>query len=372
MSDPREWIAASLLPGMGPVTLARLRQEGISISQLLRAEAPLPPGLHLRRDTLEAIHQYQYEGPLFTRAEQLRQQAAELDIEILGLDHEHYPRLLEEIPDPPPVLWVKGELTALALPQLGIVGSRHASRTGRELARSFAAVLAGSGVVACSGLALGIDAAAHQGCVDQQAATVAVLGTGVDLIYPRRHQRLAEQILAHGGALVSEYPPGTPPLQRHFPRRNRIISGLSLGILVVEAAMRSGSLITARLALEQGREVFAIPGSIHNPMSRGCHMLIREGATLVESVDQLIDELGSLLGALTLERPAPDEQVKTADASLSPELQQLLECIPWEPLWLDHLAAETGLPLPQLQARLMQLELEGLIALEQSQVCRVR
>lgn len=370
MCDPREWIAASLLPGIGPVTLARLRQEGVSVSQLLRAEAALPPSVRLRRDTLDAIHQYQYEGPLFARAEQLLQQAAGMGIQVLGFDHALYPRLLAEIPDPPLVLWVRGELTALELPQLGIVGSRHASRTGAKLAYDFASGLARSGVIACSGLALGIDAAAHQGCVDQQKATVAVLGTGVDRIYPRRHQRLAEQILASGGALVSEYPPGTAPLQGNFPRRNRIISGLSTGVLVVEAATKSGSLITARLALEQGREVFAIPGSIHNPLSRGCHALIREGATLIETIDQLIEELGSLLGALIPETTG--SEIEAESPALTPELQQLLDRIPWEPLWLDHLAAEAGLPLPRLQAMLMQLELEGLITLEQSRVCRVR
>src|SRR5690554_1091366 len=358
MSDPREWIAASLLPDIGPVTLARLRQEGVSVSRLLRAEVALPPGVRLRRDTLEAIHQYQYEGPLFARAEQLLQQAAEMGIQVLGFDHAHYPRLLTEIPDPPLVLWVRGELTALGLPQLGIVGSRHASRSGAKLAYDFSSALARSGVIACSGLALGIDAAAHRGCVDQQKATVAVLGTGVDRIYPRQHQPLAEQILASGGALVSEYPPGTAPLQGHFPRRNRIISGLSVGTLVVEAAIRSGSLITARLALEQGREVFAIPGSIHNPLSRGCHALIREGATLVETVAQVIEQLGSMLGllvpgvidvALSAPEPLPD---------LEPELLQLLQAVPWEPIWLDTLADQSHLPLPRLQALLMQLQLD--------------
>jgi DNA processing protein len=357
MSDPREWIAASQLPGLGPVTLARLRQEGICITRLLRAELSLPPSIRLRRDTLEAIHQYQYQGPLFQHATRLQQQAEALEIHVLGLDHPDYPELLKAIPDPPPALWVRGRPAALSLPQL---------------AYDFAAALAESGVITCSGLALGIDAAAHQACVDLARPTVAVLGTGVDRIYPRRHQRLADALLACEGALVSEYPPGTAPLQGHFPRRNRIISGLSVGTLVVEAAIRSGSLITARLALEQGREVFAIPGSIHNPLSRGCHALIREGATLVETVAQVIEQLGSMLGllvpgvidvALSAPEPLPD---------LEPELLQLLQAIPWEPLWLDHLAQVSGLPLPRLQALLMQLQLEGLIELTASRVCRIR
>ncbi|MET4000618.1 DNA-processing protein DprA [Marinobacterium sp. MBR-109] len=372
MSDPREWIAASKLPGIGPATLARLRQEGLCITRLLRAEITLPPTIRLRRDTLEAIHQFQYQGPLFTEADQLWQQAGTLGIQVLGLDHADYPELLAAIPDPPLALWLKGEVTALNVPQLGVVGSRHASRSGVQLAYDFASALAQSGVIACSGLALGIDAAAHQACVDADCATVAVLGTGVDRIYPRRHQRLSEQILASGGALVSEYPPGTAPLQGHFPRRNRIISGLSVGTLVVEAALRSGSLITARQALEQGREVFAIPGSIHNPLSRGCHALIREGATLVETIAQVVEQLGSILGLMVPEQKPAREATPLPDASLSPELQQLLQHIPWEPLWLDHLVSESGLPLSRLQALLMQLELEGLITLASSRVCRIR
>jgi DNA processing protein len=372
MSDPREWIAASQLPGIGPVTLARLRQEGICITRLLRAELSLPPSIRLRRDTLEAIQQYQQQGPLFQHATRLQQQAEALEIHVLGLDHPDYPVLLKAISDPPAVLWVRGRPEALSLPQLGIVGSRHASRSGAQLAYDFAAALAASGVIACSGLALGIDAAAHQGCVDLARPTVAVLGTGVDRIYPRRHQRLADALLACDGALVSEYPPGTAPLQGHFPRRNRIISGLSVGTLVVEAALRSGSLITARLALEQGREVFAIPGSIHNPLSRGCHALIREGATLVETAAQVIEQLGSLLGLLV---PGEGDLVESAVEplpDLEPEPLQLLQAIPWEPVWLDTLAGQSDLPLPRLQALLMQLQLEGLIELTASRVCRIR
>ena len=370
MSDPREWIAASRLPGVGPATLARLRQEGVCIARLLRAEIPLPPTIRLRRDTLDAIHQYQSGGAVFADADNLLQQALAADIQLLALDHDDYPALLATIPDPPLLLWVRGAVPILGLPQLGIVGSRHASRTGTRLAYDFAAALAACGVITGSGLALGIDAAAHQACVDTGHATVAVLGTGVDRIYPRQHQRLADQILANGGALVSEYPPGTAPLQGHFPRRNRIISGLSVGTLVVEAALRSGSLITARQALEQGREVFAIPGSIHNPLSRGCHALIREGATLVETVAQIVEQLGSMLGALTLAETATVVPVDSVD--LTPELQQLLQRIPWESLWLDQLAEESGMPLPRLQALLMQLELEGLITVASSRVCRIR
>ena len=193
-----------------------------------------------------------------------------------------YPALLKQIADPPPLLFVRGDRDYLAQPQLAIVGSRNPTHTGRALAREFAAHLASFGLTITSGLASGIDGAAHQGAIEAGGTTLAVTGTGLDRVYPARHRDLAHRV-AENGALVTEFPPGTAPLAANFPRRNRLISGLSLGTLVVEAALRSGSLITARSALEQGREVFAIPGSIHNPLARGCHALIRDGAKLVES-----------------------------------------------------------------------------------------
>ena len=202
-----------------------------------------------------------------------------------------YPALLASIEDAPLTLFVEGDAGALALPQLAIVGSRNPTQIGRDTASQFAKHLAASGLAITSGLALGIDAAAHRGALLGPGRTIAVLGCGLDRIYPRENTELARQIVA-SGALVSDLPTGVPPLKQHFPRRNRIISGLSVGTLVVEAALQSGSLITARLAGEQGREVFAIPGSIHSPLSRGCHRLIRQGAKLVESVDDIFPELG--------------------------------------------------------------------------------
>ncbi len=222
---------------------------------------------------------------------------------LLTPDSPDYPCLLARIASPPPALFVEGMAAALALPQLAIVGSRSPTAIGRETATRFAAHLSRSGFAITSGLALGIDAAAHRGALDARGPTIAVLGGGLDRVYPVENASLAAAILAAGGAVVSEFPIGTPPLPSHFPRRNRIIAGLAVGTLVVEAALHSGSLITARLAADQGREVFAIPGSIHSPTARGCHRLIRDGAKLVETADDVLAELAPLLA--TLRPPQP-------------------------------------------------------------------
>ncbi len=213
---------------------------------------------------------------------------------LLPLSDPLYPPLLRQIPDPPIALFVRGDATLLSEPQLAMVGSRNPSVEGRRNAEEFAEYLAKCGLVITSGMALGIDAASHKGAL-KGGKTVAVWGTGLDKAYPPRNRELAEEIIAKG-VVVSEFPPGTPPLPTHFPRRNRIISGLAVGTLVVEAAKQSGSLITARLASEQGREVFAIPGSIHNPMARGCHRLLRDGAKLVESAGDILEETGAAAG----------------------------------------------------------------------------
>ena len=270
------------------------------------------------------------------------------------------------VPLPLPRCTNFSNVECLQLPMLGVVGSRNASRQGLQQAHDFAAALGRVGLMLISGLALGIDAAVHRACVEQALPTLAVVGTGLDQVYPRRNAGLARQILDTGGLILSEYAPGTPPRQAHFPQRNRIISGLAVGTLVVEAALRSGSLITARQALEQGREVFAIPGSVQNPLSRGCHALIREGATLVERVEHIIEHLGALLGVL-------ETQASEASASIRAESEDaLLQQVPFEPIWLDQLAQDSGLALDVLQARLMMLELDGWIELSGSRVQRIR
>jgi DNA processing protein len=277
---------------------------------------------------------------------------------LLPLDDPRYPLLLRQIPYPPPLLFVHGDPDCLRLPQLAIVGTRNPTPLGRETAQRFAAHLAESGLVITSGLALGIDAAAHQGALTG-GRTIAVMGTSLDRVYPAKHRDLAHAI-AERGALVSELPIGTPPVAENFPRRNRLISGLALGVLVVEAAAQSGSLITARLANEQGREVFAIPGSIHNPLAKGCHALIRQGAKLVETAADILEELGALAAA---SREIPSGPVVVAPAAaLDEEYRQLLAAMGDEPVGIDLLVDRCGLTAEALSSMLLILELEGYVA----------
>jgi DNA processing protein len=271
-----------------------------------------------------------------------------------------YPSRLRDIASAPPALFFRGDVDLLGLPQLAIVGSRNATPQGLETAGEFAAELARRGLVICSGLALGIDGAAHRGALAAGGMTVAVCGTGLDRAYPAQHKGLAEEI-DRAGLLVSEFAPGTPPRAENFPRRNRLIAGLSLGVLVVEAARESGSLITARLAAEQGREVFAIPGSIHNVMSRGCHQLIRNGAKLVETAADVLEELGPQVGAWlrsqrgTMPEPAPG----TVPA---PRHQALVEALGDHPMGVDSLVEKLGLGVDAVNTALIELELDGQVA----------
>lgn len=274
---------------------------------------------------------------------------------LLMWDDPLYPALLAELADAPPLLFVAGDPSILEQPQLAMVGSRRASKPGLDTAQAFARSLAQGGFVITSGLALGIDGAAHQGALDAGGKTIAVLGTGLQHLYPPRHRCLAAAIREQAGALVSEFPLDCPPQASNFPRRNRIISGLALGVLVVEASPSSGSLITARLAAEQGREVYAIPGSIHHPGARGCHQLIRDGAILVESVEHILE---ALRGWQALP-PAADTAAQAA-AVVHPLLQLLYAA----PQSSEALAAACNWPLPQVLAALTELELEGRVACE--------
>ena len=276
---------------------------------------------------------------------------------ILTFNDPAYPPLLKELPDPPPVLFVSGNVESLTSLQLAIVGSRNPSPAGKETAREFASHLNQYGLTITSGLASGIDAAAHKGALDNNGVTVAVMGTGPDQVYPASHQQLARQIIERG-ALISEFPPGTPPLAENFPRRNRIISGLSVGTLIVEAALRSGSLITARLALEQGREVFAIPGSIHNPLARGCHQLIRQGAKLVENTQDILEELGALTEA-ALSRRQTVMIPSSGPVALDPQHVNVLNNLGYEPTSIDTLVERTGLTAETLSSMLVVLELHN-------------
>ncbi|AXM97287.1 DNA-processing protein DprA [Pseudomonas plecoglossicida] len=269
---------------------------------------------------------------------------------LLMWDSPGYPALLAEIDDPPPLLFVAGDLTLLDRPQMAIVGSRRASPPAIDTARAFSRHLAQAGFTITSGLALGVDGAAHRAALQAQGRTIGVLGTGLQKLYPQRHRDLAEAMIGNGSALVSEFPLDAGPLPANFPQRNRIISGLSLGVLVVEASLASGSLITARLAAEQGREVYAIPGSIHHRAAKGCHQLIRDGALLVESVEQILE---TLQGWQNLP-PA------TVDKASHP----LLALLHAAPQTTEALAHGSELPLAQVLAQLTELELEGRVSNE--------
>lgn len=269
---------------------------------------------------------------------------------ILTLADAAYPQALLEIPDPPSLLYVRGNVDLLHKRGLAIVGSRNSTPQGQQTAETFARALAGKGISIISGLALGIDAAAHRGALAAGGETIAVIGTGADRIYPARNKELALAIAEHG-AIVSEFPLGTPAVAANFPRRNRIISGLARGVLVVEAAPESGSLITARLAAEQGREVFAIPGSIHSPVARGCHQLIKQGAKLVETAQDILEEFGSYQPSA-----APAGAPTTTVAS------PVLDALGHDPCSLDDLVERTRLGADQLLGELLNLELAGLIA----------
>ena len=271
---------------------------------------------------------------------------------ILTLADAAYPQALLAVADPPPLLFLKGRVELLGRPALAIVGSRNATAQGLANAENFARTLSLVGYTIVSGQALGIDTAAHRGALGHAGSTIAVIGTGADIVYPARNRELAHAIAADG-LIVSEFPLGTPALAPNFPRRNRIISGLARGVLVVEAALRSGSLITARLAGEQGRDVFAIPGSIHSPLSKGCHVLIKQGAKLVDSAQDIVEELGSLGAPL----PAPGAARTVVDVNDPKE--GLLAAIGYDAVGLDALQARSGLGVDALSALLLELELEG-------------
>ena len=271
---------------------------------------------------------------------------------VITINDPNYPSQLKEIADPPPILFVRGNPELLPLPQIAIVGSRNPSSLGEETAFNFAKTLCRHGFVITSGLALGIDAASHRGALNANGNTVAVAGTGLDRVYPARHKELATEIV-NNGVMISEFPPGTAAKANHFPRRNRIISGLCQGLLVVEAAKQSGSLITARMALEQNREVFAIPGSIHNPLARGCNALIREGAKLVETTQDILEELNQYYQEDNKLLPY------TMESILDLEQQTLLNRVMFSPTSIDNLVENTGESVEVISSMLLILELQG-------------
>lgn len=339
-----------LLPDLGPRRLRRLLSAFPDACSALSAPAGAWRALGLPASCAEPRRSAEIRERARAALAWLEQPQQQL----VAWDDPCYPALLAELADAPPLLFVAGDPGLLESPQLAMVGSRRASRHGLDNAAAFARSLAGAGFTVTSGLALGIDGAAHQGALDVGGRTIAVLGTGLQRLYPQRHARLAEAIVAGGGALVSELPLDCAPQASNFPRRNRIISGLSLGVLVVEASPSSGSLITARLAAEQGREVYAIPGSIHHPGARGCHQLIRDGATLVESVQ---DVLQGLRGWQQVSAPSVTDG---GAGSSHPLLQQLLAGA----MSSEELALALGLPLGEVLAQLTELEIDDRVVSE--------
>ncbi len=346
------WLQLTLTPGLGNSAIrGMLRQFGLPQSILARKDAEL--GAFAAAAALEALRSDAVQREVARALDW----AAQPSNRFITLADEAYPRMLLEIPDPPPVLYVRGRAELLQRPALAIVGSRNATAQGVANAESFARSLSDSGLTIVSGLALGIDGAAHRGGLAGASSTIAVLGTGIDIVYPRRNAELAADIAAHG-VLVSEFALGTGAVAHNFPRRNRLISGLAQGCLVVEAALASGSLITARTAADQGREVFAIPGSIHSPLSKGCHALIKAGAKLVESAEDVLAELAGFRTsgyASTTQQPSPAPGAGTAQ----PSIFGLLEHMGHDPVDVDSLCARAGMSAEQVSSELLRLELAG-------------
>jgi DNA processing protein len=338
------WLQLALTPGLGSSTIrSLLREFGLPQALLERKRSELAryvPAAALQALDSQAVHD------AVERALEWARQPRRF---VVTLADEAYPRPLLEIADPPPLLYAHGNLELLQLPGLAIVGSRNATAQGERNAEEFAKALSASGLTIVSGLALGIDAAAHRGGLTGRGSTIAVLGTGIDLVYPQRNAALAAEIAQHG-LLLSEFPLGTPAAAHNFPRRNRLISGLARGCLVIEAAVASGSLITARLAAEQGREVFAVPGSIHSPLAKGCHALIKAGAKLVECAEDVLSELSGFQATA---------RVDVAMPATPGEAAGLLAFMGHDPVDVDALCERAGLSADQVSSELLRLELDG-------------
>ena len=357
MSDIKYWLALLFAPGLGVIKINKLIEHYGSPKNVIENHLPMITASgFLTSATIDYL-----KHPDWNLIEKNIRWSEAANHHIIPVKSPHYPQQLKEIPDPPPVLFINGNVNLLAQNQIAIIGSRNPSYYGIETAKKFATALASYQLIITSGLATGIDGTSHQAALDIKQKTIAVLGSGLDRIYPRRHQQLAQHI-SDNGALVSEFPITTPPLSANFPRRNRIICGLSLGTLVIEATLRSGSLITARLANEQGKEIFAIPGSINNPLSSGCHKLIRDGAKLVENVKDILEEL------------IPVCQISSNGVSLTEPTQQIgikrktnekhdaiLHIIEQQPTSIDIISQRAEMSIQSLSSLLLVLELQGKI-----------
>ncbi|WP_426415539.1 DNA-processing protein DprA [Aestuariirhabdus sp. LZHN29] len=368
----RPWILLHLLPALGPIRSGQL------LHQLEHPDALLDPAIinavpGMPVATRTALGQWHRgRGEFWNYAseqlERIGQWGQQPDCHLLCVEDSAYPPLLAEIPDPPPLLYIEGNPELLKSPQVAVVGSRHCSHQGADIAFEFGYQLSHSGLTVTSGLARGIDTSAHRGALRGMAPTLAVLGTGIDRCYPAQNRELARELVETGGALVSEFGLGVAPRPGHFPRRNRIISGLSMGVLVVEAAEKSGTLVTAQLALEQGREVFAVPGTIRQGKSAGCHRLIREGAMLVESSAEIVRGLApQFLQPLLHTGPGAEREnsmegdrltLQRTDP-LTPEEESLFAMLDTEPCCLDLLVVRCQRPVTEIMVMLQRMELGG-------------
>ncbi len=355
--DRAFWLALHRIRGLGPIGQRKLLDAFPTVKQIFSADDSTLKKTGLNKKSRASVYQPDWET--------IEADLVWLDMpdhHLITINDEAYPTLLREIPDPPVVLFAHGCPEVLKTIQIGIVGSRNPDTAGRKTADEFARELVYAGATVTSGLALGIDGCSHQGALNANGYTIAVTGNGLDMIYPARHKTLAEKIVDNG-ILVSEFSPGTKPVAANFPRRNRIISGMSTGVLVIQAALRSGSLITARYAMEQGREVFAIPGSIHNPLAKGCHTLIKQGAKLVESVNDIIEELGFLATVVIDENVSRKNDVKNNhyEEKLDVDYKVLLDTMAYDPISVDRLIELTGLTTDSVSSMLLILELRGLV-----------
>lgn len=349
-----EWLVLQQVKGLGLKRLSQLLEHFTTPKAILSADkdllAKFPESIST---TIEQIQGKGESHPFYSEAKRNIEKAHQGDWKLLSINDSNYPKLLKEIPFPPPILYVKGDVESLSEPQLGVVGARKSSQMGVQISFEWSKKLASSGLVITSGLAIGIDGAAHQGAIEGAGKTIAVLAHGLETLYPRRHCKLADAII-ESGALVTEFPPDAGIRKENFPRRNRIISGLSQGVLVIEAAEKSGSLITAQYAVEQNREVFAIPGSIANPMSAGCHRLIQQGACLVTSPDEV-------LASETFDWVSVDDVKTENNLPVGEALENILEKIPFDFTHFDMLLGRVEGSAAELNGVLIELEMLNLV-----------
>ncbi len=360
----KNWLSLTLAKGIGPSTCNKLLLEFNNPQNILTCDSRNLAGFGLNEVSIRSLH-----NPDNEQINKILDWLNKPQHHLITIDDDDYPELLKSIHTAPSVLFAIGQREVLGYVHFAVVGSRNPTTGGKRLAEDFAAELSKSGLTICSGLALGIDYHSHLGALKVNCSTVAVLGNGLNSIYPSRHKKIASQIIEEG-LLLSEYPPDTKPNPGNFPQRNRIISGMSAGVLVVEAAKKSGSLITANYALEQGRDVFAIPGSIHNPLARGTHSLIKQGAKLVETVNDIIDELAPMV-SIVLNKSIPVESSQQKYENLDPDYKRLLDSMAYDIVSVDNLVKLSGLTAEVVSSMLLILELQGMIESQQGgKYCR--